>query len=326
MKAITFNPSNNVFSFSELPIPRYGNNDVLIKVNSCGLNPVDSKIVSWKSSIPNMDSNWVSGLDVSGHIVEVGKDVVNWKVGDRVLCHGDLTRPHGGFAEYSVQDSEILIPHPNVSSIIAAATPCAGWTAWRALYDKLRIVEHSSILITGGSGGVGSFAIQIASYFKLKTIIVSCSSNNFDFVKSLGATHVIDYKTENIVSRVHEITNNVGVEIAFDTVGGNNDIFAANSLAFEGQMVELVDVVRPSEYTNTFGMGLSFHQLSLGSAHQHGTQAKNVLTATGRAFSELLEKGNIQVPEIKTIGFNEVSETMQEILNQRTVGKIVLNT
>jgi NADPH:quinone reductase-like Zn-dependent oxidoreductase len=107
-----------------------------------------------------MDDFWVPGLDVSGHIAEVGRKVEKWKVGDRVLCHGNMFRPCEGFAEFTVQDAETLIPHPDLRAEIAAATPCAGWTAWRALNDKLRAHEHNSILITGGSGGVGGFATQ----------------------------------------------------------------------------------------------------------------------------------------------------------------------
>ena len=86
-------------------------------------------------------------------------------MGDRVLCHGNMFRPHGGFAEFTIQDSEALVPHPDLEAGVAAATPCAGWTAWRALHDKLRAYEHSSILITGSSGWVGSFATQIAAHF-----------------------------------------------------------------------------------------------------------------------------------------------------------------
>ena len=324
MKAVTFDPITDSFNVSELPTPRAEENDVLIKVDACGLNPVDAKIALWKSMAPKMDNNWVGGLDVSGHIVQVGRNVTKWTEGDRILCHGDMFRPSGGFAEYSVQNSEILIPHPKLTSDIAAATPCAGWTAWRALNDKLKANAQDSILITGGSGGVGGFAIQIASHFNIEKIITTCSSVNHPYVKLLGATHLIDYKTENVIERVLEITKGQGVSLGLDTVGPDNDIFVANSLRFEGEMVELVDTVRPINYQDAFMKGLSFHQLSLGAGHRNGAEAKSTLVAAGQAFSSLLEKGIVKVPALRTITLDEVALSLSDMLKQRTVGKVVL--
>lgn len=325
MKAVTFDPQNDQFHVSELPMPAISDTDVLVKVDACGLNPVDAKIRYWKTAVAAMDKTWVPGLDVSGHIVEIGKSVTRWEVGDRILCHGDMFRPRGGFAEYTVQDAEAVIPHPEVSAEMAAATPCAGWTAWRALKDKLRINEHHSILITGGSGGVGSFAVQIAAYFGLQTIIATCSAKNHDFVDDLGATHVIDYKNEDVVAKVLEMTGQQGVSIGLDTVGGDNDIVVANSLGYEGQMVEIASVVRPAQYNDAFMKGLSFHQLSLGAGHRNGPAAKEALIEAGKAFSELLAAGHIRVPVLETIPLEQVGDTLNEMLLQRTVGKIVMS-
>ena len=87
-----------------------GESDVLIKVDACGLNPVDAKIAQWRPMVPTMDDQWVPGLDVSGRIVQTGLKVDRWRVGDLILCHGNMFHPHGGFAEYTIQDSEALIP------------------------------------------------------------------------------------------------------------------------------------------------------------------------------------------------------------------------
>ena len=179
-------------------------------------------------------------------------------------------------------------------------------------------------MITGGSGGVGGFAVQIAAYFKIETIIATCSAANSTYVTGLGATHVIDYRKEDVVSRVLDITDQQGVAVGLDTVGPDNDILVANSLAFEGQMVELVDTIRPIEYQDAFMKGLSFHQLSLGAGHRAGPSAKAALTHAGRKFSELLEQGEISVPELKIVDLDQVGDALQAILKQRTVGKIVM--
>jgi NADPH2:quinone reductase len=324
MKALTFNPEDNRFQIRDLPLPEPGFGEVLVKVEACGLNPVDAQIRRWKSRFPGMNEFWVPGLDVSGQIVKLGSGVSGWQVGDRILCHGNMSRPHGGFAEYTVQEAAILIPHPDLPAALAAATPCAGWTAWRAIHDKLRASEKDSILITGGSGGVGGFAIQIAKDLGLKTIIATCSAKNREYVLNLGATHVIDYQSEAIVARVLEITGERGVTLGLDTVGPDQDLVVANALAYEGQMVELVGIVRPAEYQEAFQKGLGFHQLSLGSGHRYGKSAQETLVAAGRAFSTLVEQGMIKVTLSKTISLEQVAPALDELLKQRTVGKIVM--
>lgn len=324
MKALTFDYQENRYQIINVPVPVPGVNDVVMKVDACGLNPVDAKIVRGRSSLLGKNELWIPGLDVSGRIAHLGSMVSGWSVGDRVLCHGNMVRPHGGFAEFTVQDSSIIIPHPNVTAALGAATPCTGWTAWRAIHDKLRAGKHDSILITGGSGGVGGFAIQIAKYLGLQTIIATCSAQNSEYVSNLGATHVIDYRAEDVVKRVMQITGQQGVTLGLDTVGFDNDVIVANALAFEGQMVELVDTVRPSEYKDAFQKGLSFHQFSLGSGHKYGKSAKEALVAAGKAFSELVEQEIIKVPISRTIVLDEVGPALTEILNQHTVGKTVL--
>ncbi len=324
MKALTYDYQDNRYQVKNVPVPAPGINDVVLKVDACGLNPVDAKNARRKPGSIGVNELWIPGLDVSGRIVNLGKLVNGWSVGDRVLCHGNLMRPNGGFAEFTVQDASIITPHPNLEAPIGAATPCAGWTAWRVLHDKLRADEHDSILITGGSGAVGSFAIQIAKHLGLQTIIATCSAQNSEYVSKLGATHVIDYRSEDVLKRVMQITGLQGVTLGLDTVGSGNDITVANALAFEGQMVELVDTIKPSEYKDAFQRGLSFHQFSLGSGHRYGKSAQAALVAAGKAFSALVEQEIIKVQISRKIALDEVGEALSEILTQHNVGKTVM--
>ena len=324
MKALTFNPTNDTFAIRDLPVPTPDLGDVLVKVEACGLNPVDAKITRWKSMVPNMDADWTPGLDVSGEIVQVGAGVEGWKAGDRVLYHGNMLRPHGGLAEYAIHKADTLIAHPPVSSAVAAATPCAGWTAWRALHDKLRLERHHSLLVTGGSGGVGGFAIQIAKDLGLRQIIATCSAKNHPYVVSLGATAAIDYRVEDVAARVRELTGGKGVDRALDTVGPDEDLVVAEALAFEGEMVELVDVVRPEAYRDVFQRGLSFHQLSLGAGHRAGPEAEARIVRAGIACSRMLTKGRLTVPVLETIPLTEAGPRLDEIRERRSVGKTVV--
>lgn len=323
MKAVIFDFSQDKFLVREIPIPTTGDNEVLIRVDYCGLNPVDAKIRQWKELIKEDKAYWIAGLDISGTIVQTGSQVGQWKKGNRVLCHGDMFRPYGGFAEYTVQAADTLVAHPNITADIAAATPCAGWSALRALTDKLQISSDDSIMVIGGSGGVGSFALQLAKYFGANPIITTCSSHNKEYVTSLGADYFIDYRSEEVFKRVGEITHERGVTTGLDTVGGDNDILLANTLAYEGRMVEMVRTIRPELYNQAFMRGLSFHQLSLGSGHRNGSPGKFRMLDAGKRFNALLEQGIVTIPRLETISLEQVPDALQKMLDQHTVGKIV---
>ncbi len=325
MKAVTFDPKTDSFALRDLPVPQPGPEDVLVKVDACGLNPVDAKILFWKGMVPTMTDQWVPGLDVCGRIEAVGERVSEWRVGDAVLYHGNMLRPHGGFAEYAMQRASTLLARPGLDPVTAAATPCAGWTAWRALVDRLRIRPEDSIFIAGGAGGVGNFALQIARHFGLSPIITTCSARNRQLVLELGATHAIDYHDGNVAEKVLEITGGAGVSRGLDAVGRDSDKEVADSLAYEGEMVELVDVVRPLSYRDVFSKGLGFHQLSLGSGHRYGPGAEHALVVAGSEFSRLVEEGAIAVPVTRTVALDAVGDALTEMLKRQTVGKIVLS-
>ncbi|WP_375749458.1 zinc-binding dehydrogenase [Vibrio sp. HN007] len=327
MKAVTYQKESDTFTFSETNSPKLETEyDVLVKVMAVGLNPVDAKVHQWTGMVNGMDDNFVGGLDVSGEVVEVGSAVSEWKVGDKVLYHGNMRRVHGGFAEFAIQDSRTLVRHPNVSAETAAATPCAAWTAYRALFEKLSIEKRSSVFIAGGAGGVGSFAIQLARIAGVKTIITTSSAANHDYVKSLGATHTIDYRTEDVVAAVLDITDQKGVEVSLDCVGGENDLICASVLGYEGEMVELVSTVNPNNYPGAFLKGLSFHQLSLGSGHVNGEHGFSTITHAGNKVSELIESGDLTIPKLEIIKLEQIGDALKAMREQRTIGKIVAST
>ncbi|MEH6533543.1 MAG: zinc-binding dehydrogenase [Photobacterium frigidiphilum] len=325
MKAITYNPNSDKFSLSELPMVEPNANEVLVKVLACALNPVDTKIVNWHASVPIMDANFVVGLDVVGEIVELSTNNAEWRVGERVLFHGDMLHKNGGLAEYTVQRADAITRMPNNVPIdVAASTPCAGWTAWRALVDRLAIHTQQSIFIAGGSGGVGSFAIQIAKHFDVKQIIVSCSARNTEYVKSLGATHVVDYAESDIKQEVMAITNGCGVDVALDCVGNTSEQVCANVLKYEGQMVELVETANLTSYYQAKLRGITVHQLSLGAGYRNGSEGIKAIVRAGRAFNELLSIDRIHPPKLTHIALEDAGKALMQIREQRTVGKIIV--
>ncbi|MEZ9917873.1 zinc-binding dehydrogenase, partial [Vibrio breoganii] len=147
---------------------------------------------------------------------------------------------------------------------------------------------------------------------------------NHKFVEELGATHCIDYLESDVVAKVDEIMQGKGVEVALDCVGGDNDILCSKVLGYQGQMVELVQVVRPEAYDNAFLRGLSFHQLSLGSGHVNHRRGRNAIVSAGNAFNLLLEQGEITIPQLQIISLDEAGDALTKIREQRTVGKVVV--
>ena len=325
MRALTYDPSTDLFSVRQVPVPEPGPGEVRVRVEACGLNPVDAKIIFWKRAVPDMSADWVPGLDVAGVIDALGPGVTGWLPGDRVLYHGNMFRPHGGFAEYALHAAATLVACPAVSPVEAASVPCAAWTAYRSLVDKLRVQPGQSLLVIGGAGGVGSFALQLARYFGMHPIITTCSPHNFELVRSLGATDVLDYHKGDVGKRVRALTGGRGVAKAIDTVGYDNDLDAAEALAFEGELVELVDLVRPGAYRDAFGRGLGFHQMSLGAAHRNGPVAQARLAEVGRTVAALQAGGAIRPHISSVISLDQVGGRLVGMLQRTTIGKIVMS-
>src|SRR6187399_485037 len=184
----------------ELPVPKPGAGEVLIKVRAAGVNPVD-----WKAA--GTRTGQVPGTDVSGVIDTLGDGVSGWKVGEQVL---GFARQSGSYAEYAVIPVSSLARKPKSMSFEqAAGVPIAAETAYRALHETGGIVSGQTVLVHGAAGGVGSSAVQIAKAAGAR-VIGTASSNNHDFLRSLGVNQVIDYKSqkfEDVVKNVDLVIN-----------------------------------------------------------------------------------------------------------------------
>ncbi|MDE5092335.1 MAG: zinc-binding dehydrogenase, partial [Trichodesmium sp. St18_bin3_1_1] len=201
---------------TEIPLPQPAAGEIRVQVHAVGLNPVDYKLAA--GGFSTWSYPFILGLDVAGVVDAVGADVTEWQVGEQIYYHGNLSKP-GGYAEYTNANALAVAPLPEgISFAKAAAILCAGFTAYHALHHRLHIQSKQTILIHGGAGGVGSFALQLA-YLAGLEVITTCSQSNFDYVQKLGAKHLIDYKKQDVVIRVKEITNDRGVDAILDTVG-----------------------------------------------------------------------------------------------------------
>jgi NADPH:quinone reductase-like Zn-dependent oxidoreductase len=197
----------------QIPKPELLPNDVLIEVHAASVNPVDIAIRNgWLQERIQHEFPLVLGWDVAGVITAVGSDVTNFKVGDEVYSSPSLSR-NGSYAEYiAVNESLVTLKPINTDFLEAVAIPLVGITAYRALVEIAKVKERERVLILGGAGGVGSFAIQLAKSYGAY-VVASTSTKNLDFVRELGADEVIDY-TEIDISDY-----NGKFEVLFDTVG-----------------------------------------------------------------------------------------------------------
>jgi NADPH:quinone reductase len=284
------------------------------------LNPVDYK--TGNGGNPNWTYPHILGLDSAGIVEEVGTDVTNVKVGDRVVYHGDLTKK-GGFAEYGVTTAHTvsLIPE-GISFEDAAALPTAGYTAYQALFHKMHASSGQTILVHAGAGGVGGFAIQLAQNAGL-TVFTTASSANYEYVKGLGAVYAIDYREEDFVEKVMGITNGLGVNLVLDTVGRDNADKSLKALAFNGQIAFIAGPPNVNDAIS-FAHPLSFHQVALGSVHQSNNIDQQLkLAEMGDHMLSLLQEGKISALVEKIISLEEVPEALADLSTRRVKGKIV---
>ncbi|WP_088069636.1 zinc-binding dehydrogenase [Gottfriedia luciferensis] len=302
----------------EKPISNKG--EVVVEVHAAGLNPVDYKTATgWN---PNWKTPHILGLDVAGIIHEVGEGVIGWQKGDRVVYHSDFNK-QGGFAEYGVTTAHTISRIPDsITFEEAAALPTAGYTAYQALFRKLPMNAIDVILIHGGAGGVGGFAIQLAKYAG-KTVISTASEPNHDYVKSLGADYVIDYRNENVKERVMEITNGRGVDAVLDTVGRDSATASLDMIAYNGHIAHIAG--KPDyDHIKPFTKVISYHEIALNAIHhQNDRIAERDLAKMGDEFLALVEQKQISPLLERVISLDEVPQALVELSERHVKGKIV---
>ncbi len=202
-----------VLKMEDLPRPELGEEELLVKVMAAGVNPVDYKIREGKYPAVKADQlPYVPGREIAGVVEACGGLVDEWKEGDAIFAM--LGIEHGGYAEYAiVKDSEAAAKPHSLDFVAAASVPLAGLTAWQGLFRYGELKAGQRVLIHGGSGGVGHFAIQFAKVAGAY-VITTVSTPHVDFVRGLGADQVIDYKAQRFEDVVKD------VDLVYDLIGG----------------------------------------------------------------------------------------------------------
>lgn len=314
MKAVILNEAGSVgnLQLTEIDRPVIGNDEVLVKVVSVSINPVDVKSRAYEGVL-----NWifeekrpvVLGWDISGEVVETGKNVTDFKTGDEVFGMVNFFGKGNAYAEYVAAPADHLALKPrNITHQQAAAASMAASTAYQALVDVAKVKKGSRVLVHAASGGVGHFAVQMAKHFGAYVIGVS-SGKNRDFVLSLGADEHIDYTTENFHEKVQE------ADIVIDTLQGKTLSDSVDIVKENGVIVTLPSPEIPEDIA--------------GKATQRNVNIEFMMVAskkeTTEAIAGLLKEEVLKPFVYKTFPLEDIAMAHLEIETNRVTGKVIVN-
>ena len=313
---------------ADLPEPDVQADDVLIQVHATAVNQLDSKLRNgeFKLILPYRPP-FILGHDVAGVVVRVGPRVRQFKVGDEVYARPDDFRI-GTFAELiAVKEDSVAIKPKNITMEEAASIPLVGLTAWQALVEKARLKKGQKVFIQAGSGGVGTFAIQLAKHLGA-TVATTTSAGNMALVKSLGADVVIDYKQDAFEERLS------GYDVVLNSQDGKTLAKSLGVLQAGGHLISISGPPDPQFAEDTKAPWLVkqvMRALSRGTRRQ--AQRLKVsytflfMKASGsqlRQITPLIESGAIRPVIDKVFPFESTNEAMAYVESGRAKGKVVI--
>lgn len=246
------------FELSDVPKPVPQAGQVLVRVHATSINPLDYQVR--RGDYPDLvPLPAITGHDVSGVVEAIGPGVSAFAPGDEVWYTPQIFDGQGSYAEYHVAAENIIARKPaSLSHLEAASLSLVGGTVWEALTVRAVLRVGESILIHGGAGGVGHVAIQVAKAMGAR-VFTTVREANADFVRSLGADVVIDYTQEDYVEAIMRETAGHGVDVVFDTIGGDTLSRSADALAQLGRVVSIVDIAQPQNLVQAWGKNASYH-------------------------------------------------------------------
>ncbi len=336
MKAMVIDSFGGVenFHWQEFPIPEPKPGEVRIRIIAISVNPVDYKMR--KGLIP-VDLPAVLGRDAAGVIDAVGDGVTGFKIGDSVFAVLFGPRSNGAYAQYVTTDSNFVSHKPEGLAFTRAATlGVAGLTAYFSVVTNGKVQPGDTILITGGAGGVGSFAVPLARYRGAASILATAgSSESADhLVNNLGIdrNHIIDYSgrtVEQMDASIKELTNGNGVSAAFDFVGGDMKKLCFHAIRFDGRVVSIVEEPPDFEYniwradiSPLFAKSGSYHFVATSARARNGEPKHwTIYRKTMSELVNLVGSGKLALAKVNEIGvFSE--ETIREAHTMLEAGHV----
>jgi NADPH:quinone reductase-like Zn-dependent oxidoreductase len=320
VKAIYINRygPTDVFESGTLPKPSIGPNQILIEAHAASVNPKDCMIRGGKFQLQFLVPPFplILGSDVSGVVAEAGAKVKRFKKGDEVFAMKDTFywSGQGTYAEYvAVNESSAALKPSNITHEEAAGVPLCSLTAWQALVDGAGIRAGQKVLIIGASGGVGTFAVQIAKVLGAEVTGV-CSTDNVDLVRQLGADRVIDYKKE----KFQEVAS--GYDIVFDTIGKESLESCQTVLKPGGFYISTVP--HPRNYIDIFITNIkskfskSVRRAGVVAVRPRGDELEKI--------AKLIEEGRMRTVIDTVFPLEDAAKAHDRSRNLRSKGKLIL--
>ncbi|MDA1183294.1 MAG: NAD(P)H-quinone oxidoreductase [Acidobacteria bacterium] len=312
----------DVLTPTERPDPSPSVGEVLIAVAGAGVNRPD--VLQRRGHYPPpKGASDIPGLEVAGTVAAVGEGVDDWRVGDRVcaLVSG------GGYATLCVAPAVQCLPVPaSLDFVAAAAVPETFFTVWTNVFDRGRLQPGEAVLFHGGSSGIGTTAIQLAVARGARVFATAGSDEKCRACEALGAERAINYRTEDFVAVVKELTGGRGVDLVLDIVGG--EYFARNIavLALDGRLVEIGLMGGTVSATVDLGVVLRRRLTITGSTlRARGVEEKGAIaTALRREVWPLLEDGRVKPVVYRTFPLADASAAHRLMESSEHIGKIVL--
>ena len=306
MKAIRFHSHGgpDALVLEEVPRPQAGVGEVLIRVHAAGINPLD-----WKARDGHVKA-WlqhrlplIPGWDVSGVVEAVGSGEKTLKVGDEVYGMLDFSRD-GAYAEYvAARTLNLALKPKSIDFTQAAAVPLASLTAWQSLFEVSGLQPGQTVLIHGGAGGVGHFAVQFAKWKEAK-VIVTASADNEAFLRKLGVDEAIDYRNIKFEKAVHD------VDVVMDTIGGDTQQRSWQVLRKGGILVTTLRIFSPEV------------------VRDHGVRGEEVLvhpdTGQLNQIAALIDAGDLKPSVAAVLPLTEAGRAHELSQTGHVRGKIVL--
>jgi len=293
-----------VLQYEDAPRPEPKPDEVLVRVIAAGVNPVDAQLRTgnW-AKVFGPKPPYIPGADIAGVIENVGSEVKTYKAGDEVYGYLDLDRC-GAYAQFTVAKLNEIAPKPKSATFEeAASVGCAALTAWQALIDSGKLSNGQTVLIHGGSGGVGSFAIQIAKARGAK-VIATASTRNQETLKQLGADVPVDYTKQKFEDVAKD------VDVVLDTVGGET---LARTYAVVKKGGFIATIVARLDKTQLEKYGLQGETIGVKPDSKELTQ-----------LAELIDAKKIKPLVSEVLPLSDARKAHEQAITGHTRGKIVL--
>ncbi|HEX9435477.1 MAG TPA: NAD(P)H-quinone oxidoreductase [Burkholderiales bacterium] len=310
-----------VLKVADWPKPALKPNEILVKVAAAGVNRPDVLQRAGNYPVPP-DASPLPGLEIAGEVVELGAAVKMWQRGDKVCA---LTNG-GGYAEYCAVPETQALPVPkNLSMVEAASLPETCFTVWGNVYDRGRFAPGETLLVQGGSSGIGVTAIQMAAATGNRVFATAGSDEKVAACMRLGAEKAFNYKTQDWVAELRAATGGKGVNVILDMVGGDYVPRELKCLSEEGRLVFIAYLRGPKSELDIDAvmrrrLTITGSTLRPRSAEFKGYLARNLREKVW----PLIEAGRIKPQVFKTFPLGEAAEAHRLMESSQHIGKIVL--